>query len=71
MAHPLEDLLEKCEGLCTYSNFKEITKILEQAIKFQPPFNKSILNTETEYYNDHGVDHFERVENNFSQILSA
>lgn len=71
MAHPLEELLAQCSGSCTYSNFEEITKILEQVIQFQPPFDKSILNTELAYYNDHGLNHFERVENNFFHILSA
>ena len=70
MPHPLENLLGQCGGPCTYTNFKEITKILALAIKFQPPFGKSILNTEQDYYNDHGIDHFERVENNFFEIIS-
>jgi len=70
LSHPLEELLRDCNGPCTYSNFQEITKILAQAVKFQPPFDKSILITEEDYYNDHGIDHFERVENNFHEIIS-
>ena len=71
MPHPFEDLLNKWDGPCRYSNFQEITKILALAIQFQPPFDKSILNTEQRYYNDHGIDHFERVENIFFDIVSS
>jgi len=69
MDHPIEEKLKECNGSCDHSTFNEIRKILEKVVAFQPPVDRAILNTPDGYYNDHGIYHFERVEDNYFEII--
>ncbi len=73
MPHPLEDLLRECEGRspCTHPKFMNIKEVLDKVVKYQPPFAISVLNVKGAYYNDHGAEHFERIENNYFNLIEA
>ena len=72
MGHPLEEKLKKCEDSapCKYSSFKVIKEVLEKVVTAQIPFDRSVLNVQGAYYNDHGKNHFERIENNYSNMIN-
>ncbi|WP_179372050.1 HD domain-containing protein [Nitrosopumilus ureiphilus] len=71
MAHPLEKKLKDCgdSSVCKYSKFEVIKEVLEKVVTSQIPFEKSVLNVQGAYYNDHGKEHFERIENNYSKMI--
>lgn len=71
MPHPLEDLLKECgnSSQCTYTKFSSIKDVLDKIVRYQPPFDMSVLNVKGAYYNDHGIDHFERIENNYFNLI--
>ena len=73
MTHPLEEKLKECgeHTACKYSKFEVIKDVLEKIVTSQIPFDKSVLNVKGAYYNDHGKDHFERIENNYFNMIEA
>ncbi|MHB8602760.1 MAG: HD domain-containing protein [Nitrosotalea sp.] len=71
MVNPLEDMLKECEDSthCKYSKFKVIKDVLEKIVTSQTPFDASVLNVQGAFFNDHGKDHFERIEGHYYNLM--
>ena len=71
MDKTLEELLQCQNGPCKHSSFAAIKDVIISIVTLPPPSERSILNINQAYYNDHGEEHLKRVAANYADIIAS